>query len=98
LDRNKILILDEATSAVDKATDAAIQQSIRTEFLDSTLIVIAHRLSTVADFDKLVVVSKGEVVEFGSPENLLAKKGMFWDMVQQSSERANIFEVTKQCT
>ena len=61
------MVLDEATSAVDMATDALIQRSIREEFGDSTLIVIAHRLSTIADFDKILVMEDGRVREFGSP-------------------------------
>jgi ABC-type multidrug transport system fused ATPase/permease subunit len=90
LAHSKILVLDEATSAVDNATDSAIQQSIRTEFSNSTLIVIAHRLSTVADFDKLLVLSEGAVLEFGTPAELIRKKGMFWEMVCQSAEREQL--------
>jgi ABC-type multidrug transport system fused ATPase/permease subunit len=68
--RPKILVLDEATSAIDNATDALIQHSIRAEFGDSTLIVVAHRLATVADFNKILVLSDGRVVEFGTPREL----------------------------
>jgi ABC-type multidrug transport system fused ATPase/permease subunit len=95
LSRNKILVLDEATSAVDTATDTAIQQSIRMEFSDSTVIAIAHRLSTVADFDKLLVVSEGSIAEFGTPAELMRKNGMFWDMVCQSAERERIESLIK---
>src|SRR5579862_9317863 len=66
--RPKIMVLDEATSAVDMETDTLIQRSIREEFRDSTLLVIAHRLSTVSDFDKILVLGEGKVVEEGSPE------------------------------
>lgn len=85
--RPKIMILDEATSAVDMATDFLIQRSIREEFKDSTLIVIAHRLSTIADFDKILVMSDGKAVEFDSPRKLLEEKGTFWGMVGQSGEK-----------
>lgn len=85
--RPKIMILDEATSAVDMATDLLIQRSIREEFKDSTLIVIAHRLSTIADFDKILVMSDGKAVEFDTPRKLLEEKGMFWGMVGQSGEK-----------
>lgn len=85
--RPKIMILDEATSAVDMATDFLIQRSIREEFKDSTLIVIAHRLSTIADFDKILVMSDGKAVEFDAPRKLLEEKGMFWEMVGQSGEK-----------
>jgi ABC-type multidrug transport system fused ATPase/permease subunit len=96
LEERKILILDEATSAVDKITDSAIQETIRSQFLDSTLIVIAHRLSTVADFDKLVVMSDGQVAEFDTPWTLLKQRGMFWEMVQQSSETDDVLRIVSE--
>ena len=89
--RSKIMILDEATSAVDMATDALIQRSIREEFADSTLIVIAHRLSTIADFDKILVLDQGEVREFGSPRELLkVDGGLFKGMVCESGQRQEL--------
>lgn len=81
------MILDEATSAVDMDTDVLIQRSIREEFEGSTLLVIAHRLSTVADFDRILVMSEGRAVEFGIPKELLEKKGVFWDMVKESGDK-----------
>lgn len=86
----KIMILDEATSAVDKTTDALIQRSIREEFRDSTLLVIAHRLSTIVDFDRVLVLGGGEVVEFGRPRDLLGGElvGGFSGMVESSGESA----------
>ncbi|KAN0096589.1 multidrug resistance-associated protein [Hyaloscypha variabilis] len=87
LSRPKVLLLDEATSAVDMSTDLLIQESIRNEFTNTTLLVIAHRLSTVADFDKILVMKDGVNVEFGSPKELLEKEdGLFKDMVAQSGE------------
>jgi ABC-type multidrug transport system fused ATPase/permease subunit len=89
--RPKIMVLDEATSAVDMATDALIQRSIREEFTDSTLIVIAHRLSTIVDFDKILVMGVGRVVEFGGARELWGQegeiKGAFRKMVEDSGER-----------
>lgn len=85
-----VLILDEATSAVDSAVDAAIQQIIREEFQSSTILVVAHRLLTVADFDNILVLSDGEVAEFGPPAELMAKQGLFWDMVQKSGDAERI--------
>lgn len=90
LSRCAILTLDEATSAVDEITDKAIQQALRDQFSESTIIVIAHRLSTVADFDQLLVLGEGTVVEFGSPQQLMRERGTFWNMVCQSSDRAEI--------
>jgi ABC-type multidrug transport system fused ATPase/permease subunit len=86
LTRPKILVLDEATSAVDMETDALIQRSIREEFRDSTVLVVAHRLSTVADFDKILVLSDGNIVEYDEPRALAQKKGSFWEMVKESGE------------
>jgi len=87
LSRPRLLILDEATSAVDMVTDALIQRSIREEFANTTLLVVAHRISTVADFDKILVMSDGVAAEFGSPKDLLSKEdGVFKSMVAQSGE------------
>ena len=92
--RPKIMVLDEATSAVDMATDVLIQRSIREEFQDSTLIVIAHRLSTIADFDKILVMEDGVGVEFDGPRELLGKEGgVFKGMVNQSGERQRLWEI-----
>ncbi|EKD21812.1 ABC transporter [Drepanopeziza brunnea f. sp. 'multigermtubi' MB_m1] len=90
--RPKIMILDEATSSVDMATDALIQRSIREEFNDSTLIVIAHRLSTIADFDKILVMGEGRGVEFGTPRELFQRvpDGVFRSMVLESGERQSL--------
>lgn len=90
ISRPKILIMDEATSSVDMKTDAAIQESIRHCFTNSTLLVIAHRLSTLADFDRIFVVDAGKVTEHGSPRELLQKKGPFWDLVQESGAKTNL--------
>ncbi|KAL8650433.1 MAG: hypothetical protein Q9226_005147 [Calogaya cf. arnoldii] len=93
LSRPKIMILDEATSAVDKATDTLIQRSIHREFKDSTLLVIAHRLTTVADFDRILVMSDGKAVEYGAPRELMEAKGRFWDMVCESGDREMLEEM-----
>jgi len=92
--RPKIMVLDEATSAVDKQTDALIQRSIREEFRDSTLIVIAHRLSTIADFDRLLVLDQGTAVEYDTPRALIGKsKGVFKGMVESSGEKDILKEI-----
>ena len=87
------MVLDEATSAVDMATDVLIQRSIREEFGDSTLLVIAHRLSTIADFDRILVMSDGKAIEYDSPRNLLEQEGAFWEMVGQSGEKEKLEEI-----
>ena len=86
--RPKIMVLDEATSAVDMETDALIQRSIREEFQESTLLVIAHRLSTIADFDKILVMGDGKALEYDEPRLLMEREdGAFRKMVEESGER-----------
>lgn len=93
LARPKIIVLDEATSAVDRATDAALQASIREAFADSTVLVIAHRLATIADFDRVLVLDSGRAVEFGSPRELLLRgeqgesDAIFAGLVDRSADR-----------
>ena len=91
----RILILDEATSGIDSTSDAAIQQVIKDEFSSATVMVVAHKLLTVADFDSILVLSEGEVVEFGAPKELLQKEGVFWDMVNRSGENEKLQAVIK---
>lgn len=83
--RNKILILDEATANVDPATDALIQKTIRIKFKNCTVLTIAHRLNTIMDSDRVLVMDSGEAVEFDHPHNLLQQNdGYFSKMVQQT--------------
>jgi ABC-type multidrug transport system fused ATPase/permease subunit len=84
-----LMLLDEATSSVDSDTDAAIQSVLRDEVCSASesqrgLITIAHRLQTILDYDKIVVMGFGKVLEAGSPKDLLAMNGMFHDMVKHS--------------
>lgn len=72
LRKTKVLILDEATAAVDLETDDLIQKTIRVEFKECTVLTIAHRLNTIMDSDRIIVLDKGQIVEFDSPSNLLA--------------------------
>lgn len=67
----QILVLDEATANVDVETDALIQKTMKTEFADCTILAVAHRLHTIIDYDKVLVLDKGRVAEFGSPNELL---------------------------
>lgn len=84
LSKSRILIIDEATSSIDQETDTMIQDVIRTEFAGCTILAIAHRLSTVDNFDKILVLDGGKLVEDGSPGELMAKKGLYWRMKQKS--------------
>lgn len=82
---NKILVLDEATANVDPQTDALIQKTIRQKFADCTVLTIAHRLHTVMDSDKVMVMDAGTMVEFGHPHVLLQNRnGFLYGMVQQT--------------
>ncbi|XP_044166542.1 ATP-binding cassette sub-family C member 3-like [Acropora millepora] len=84
LRKSKVLVLDEATAAVDLETDELIQQTIRREFSDRTIFTIAHRLNTIMDYTRIMVLDKGFLVEFDTPENLLAQKGIFFSMAQDA--------------
>lgn len=81
--RNKILILDEVTSNMDSKTDEVMQKIIKNNFSDYTIITIAHRLNTVIDSDKILVVDSGRIKQFGAPKLLLEdREGLFFKMVQ----------------
>lgn len=87
LKQPKVLMMDEATASIDYNTDAKIQETIRE--LKSTIITIAHRLQTIVDYDKVLVLDKGEVVEFGHPHELLKKDGkdaIFKGMCEMSGD------------
>lgn len=82
---NKILMLDEATANVDPQTDALIQTTIRKKFADCTVLTVAHRLNTIMDSDKVLVMESGRVVEFDRPHNLLQNSnGVFYKMVAEA--------------
>ncbi|KAF7362379.1 hypothetical protein MVEN_00584800 [Mycena venus] len=91
LRRSSIVVLDEATSSVDFKTDAKIQTTIREEFTDSLLLTIAHRLKTVIDYDRLLVLDKGKLVEFDTPFRLIQKEdGIFRSMCLKSGYFAEL--------
>lgn len=72
--KSSVLVLDEATSSVDVKTDQEVQETIRREFVDKgvTVLTVAHRLDTVLGYDKIAVLGDGQVLEYGSPSELLA--------------------------
>jgi ATP-binding cassette subfamily B protein len=72
-----VLVLDEATSSIDSETEALVQQGIHTLMEGRTALVVAHRLSTIQDVDRIYVLEKGKLVETGSHEELLASAGLY---------------------
>ncbi|XP_065177458.1 ATP-binding cassette sub-family C member 4-like [Sycon ciliatum] len=88
LNRNKILMIDEATANVDSRTDSIIQQTLRTHFKDCTVITIAHRLHTIIDSDRIMVIDSGRIKEFDEPFLLLQnRRGALAEMVQSLGEK-----------
>ncbi|XP_027443271.1 canalicular multispecific organic anion transporter 1 isoform X3 [Zalophus californianus] len=83
LRKSKILVMDEATAAVDLETDHLIQTTIQKEFSHCTTITIAHRLHTIMDCDKIMVLDNGKIVEYGSPQELLRNSGPFCLMAKE---------------
>ncbi|GAB9470861.1 Atp-binding protein [Globisporangium polare] len=90
LKRSKVILMDEATASIDTETDRKIQQSTREEFRDCTCLTIAHRINTILDADRILVMEKGTVAEFGPPGELQKKhNGIFKSLVdhwRQSNE------------
>ena len=84
LRKNKIIIMDEATSSIDYKTENIIQNAIDKVMNNCTVITIAHRIKTIINYDKIMVMSNGEIAEFDSPKNLLDKKGEFYLLYQES--------------
>ena len=77
----RVLVLDEASASVDRETDSFIQQMLRSQFPNTTLVTIAHRLNTIIDYDVVIAMENGRVAEMGSPKELLSSAGIFTDMV-----------------
>jgi ABC-type multidrug transport system fused ATPase/permease subunit len=92
----RILLLDEATASIDYETDAAIQKTIREEFNQTTILTIAHRLRSIADYDKILVMDAGKAVEYDQPYTLLENHDtVFYGMCQRSGELDALIELAK---
>ncbi|XP_051715807.1 ATP-binding cassette sub-family C member 5 isoform X1 [Ctenopharyngodon idella] len=86
LRHSKILLLDEATAAIDTETDRLIQDTIRTSFSSCTTLVIAHRLNTVLNCDRIMVLDQGQILEFDTPSNLLANENSCFHAMMEAAE------------
>uniref|UniRef100_A0A8C3DGF8 Multidrug resistance-associated protein 4 n=1 Tax=Corvus moneduloides TaxID=1196302 RepID=A0A8C3DGF8_CORMO len=98
LKKNRILIIDEATANVDPRTDELIQKTIRETFAHCTVLTIAHRLNTIIDSDRIMVLDAGRLKEYGEPYILLQEQdSLFYKMVQQvgKTEAASLIETAK---
>ncbi|RAL05511.1 putative ABC multidrug transporter [Aspergillus ibericus CBS 121593] len=91
--RSKVVLLDEATASVDHETDMHMQRVLRTMFSDCTIIAIAHRLRTIMDYDRVIVMGDGEIIENDSPKNLVSQKGVFWEMLRNTGEYEELIEM-----
>ena len=89
LSKPKLLLMDEATANIDGETDSFIQKMLRTRFQSTTLLTIAHRLDTIMDYDKIIVMSGGKLAEIGSPIDLLERSGLFRELVDATGEGAS---------
>jgi len=87
LTKNPMLILDEATSSVDTRTEMLIQKAMEKLMKGKTSFVIAHRLSTIKNSDLILVIDEGNIVEQGTHEELLAKKGFYASMYNSQFKR-----------
>lgn len=90
----RVLILDEATSSVDYETDHKIQITIKKEFLECTILTIAHRLKTILNYDKILTLDSGELRQFDTPYNLFKSPGIFRDMCERSNISETDFELS----
>ena len=90
LRKSKIIILDEATSSVDQKTEDIITSAVETMFKDSTVITIAHRINTVKNCDKVIVMDEGQIIEVGNPKELIKNiNGKFYSLYYQYMEKIN---------
>jgi ATP-binding cassette subfamily C (CFTR/MRP) protein 1 len=86
LRKSKITVMDEATSSVDNKTETLIQIAINGLLKEYTVITIAHRIKTILNYDKILVMSHGEILEFDTPENLINNKSSyFYEMYSKSN-------------
>ncbi|KAM9890004.1 hypothetical protein OXX79_011732, partial [Metschnikowia pulcherrima] len=92
----KVILLDEATASIDYKSDALIQKTIRDEFSNSTILTIAHRLRSIIDYDRILVMDAGRVVEYDDPYALISnKETLFYSMCENSGELDSLTKLAK---
>lgn len=84
LKKTKIILMDEATANIDYRTESILKRNINDDTKDCTVLTIAHRIKTVINYDRILVLKDGEIEEFDTPENLINKKGLFYKMYKES--------------
>ena len=84
LKKTKIILMDEATANIDYRTENALKKNIHENIEESTVITIAHRIKTIINYDKILVLKEGEIEEFDTPQNLIKKKGLFYQLYKES--------------
>ena len=85
----KFIFLDEATNSLDASNERAIVEKLSTFYKGRTVVVVAHRLSTVKNADQIIVMDKGKVVETGNHKSLTAKRGAYYNLVKNQLELGN---------
>ncbi|KAF1951521.1 hypothetical protein CC80DRAFT_553172 [Byssothecium circinans] len=85
-DKGSVVVLDEATSNLDQASDSHVQKLLRAKFASHTVIAVAHKLDTILDFDKVVVMNQGQLVEYGEPYKLLDREGSWFKSLYEDGD------------
>ena len=85
----QIFVFDEATSALDTKTEKSIEKSLKKLSSKNTTLIIAHRLSTIIDADKIIVLDDGKIIEIGSHQELIDKRGLYAEMWVRQQENLN---------
>ena len=84
------MILDEATAHLDSENESLVQAALKVALIGRTSLVIAHRLSTIVNADQILVIENGQIAEFGKHEELIAKKGIYFDLYQRQNIAADL--------
>ncbi|KAI8915587.1 P-loop containing nucleoside triphosphate hydrolase protein [Gorgonomyces haynaldii] len=92
---SRFIFMDEATASVDAELDQLIQKVIRTQFTNGCVLTVAHRLRTVMDYDRIMLLDQGSILEFDTPKRLLDGKGPFYSMCMETGEYSELYRLAK---